>query len=209
MSHLQLAVLASGRGTNLQSLLDASKDGSLNASVQVVLSDREVAQALQRARSAQIPAFWVNPAAFATKEEYEEELLKNIGSYNIDYIVLAGYMRVLTSYFIRHAKIPVVNIHPSLLPAFPGLHAQKQALEYGVRYSGCTVHFVDEGVDSGPIILQAVVPVLPGDTEDTLAARILVEEHKIYPQAIQLLSEQRVSCLGRRVMILKEEKKNE
>ena len=209
MSHLRLAVLASGRGTNLQSLLDASGDGRLNASVQVVLSDKRDAQALERARKAGITCSWVNPADFAAKQEYEEELLKHIRGHNIDYIVLAGYMRVLSPYFIRQAQIPIVNIHPSLLPSFPGLHAQKQALEYGVRYSGCTVHFVDEGVDSGPIILQAVVPVLPDDTEDTLAARILVEEHKIYPRALQLLSEGRVSRMPKRVVILKEEKEDE
>ena len=207
MSHLRLAVLASGRGTNLQSLLDACGDGRLNASVCLVLSDKKGAQALERARLAGIPCSWVNPAAFAAKQEYEEELIKLIRSHNIDYIVLAGYMRVLTPYFIHHADIPIVNIHPSLLPAFPGLHAQKQALEYGVRYSGCTVHFVDEGVDSGPIILQAVVTVLPGDTEDSLAARILAEEHKIYPQALQLLSERRISRQARRVVILEEGKK--
>jgi len=202
MSVLRLAVLASGRGSNLQSILDAARCGELDASVRVVLSDVEGAFALERARTANIPCVWVNPKAYQHKAEYEEELLHIIKGYHIDCIVLAGYMRVLTPHFIRGAGVPIVNIHPSLLPSFPGLHAQRQALEYGVRYSGCTVHFVDEGVDSGPVILQAVVSVMPGDTEDSLAARILAEEHRIYPRALQLISAGRVARQGRRVLIL-------
>ncbi len=204
MAHLRLAVLASGRGSNLQALLDASEGGQMNASVVVVISDKEKAQALERAQRHGIPAHWINPRDFAGKEKFEAAVLEMIKTYKVDYILLAGFMRILSPYFIRQAGIPILNIHPSLLPAFPGLNAQKQALDYGVRYSGCTVHFVDEGVDSGPIILQAVVPVFPDDSEETLSMRILREEHKLYPLAVRLLSEGRVRCVGRKVIILGE-----
>ncbi|MBZ4654640.1 MAG: purN [Peptococcaceae bacterium] len=201
MAHLRLAVLASGRGSNLQALLDASEAGQMNASVVVVISDKEKAQALERARKHGISAVWVNPRDYRGKEDFEAVLIEVIKGHKVDLILLAGFMRILSSYFVRQAGIPILNIHPSLLPAFPGLNAQKQAIDYGVRYSGCTVHFVDEGVDSGPIILQAVVPVFPDDSEETLAMRILVEEHKLYPQAVQLLSEGRIRCAGRKVII--------
>ncbi|MFZ5754040.1 MAG: phosphoribosylglycinamide formyltransferase [Bacillota bacterium] len=201
MAHLRLAVLASGRGSNLQALLDASERGQMNASVVVVISDKEKAQALERARKHGIPALWVNPRDFSGKENFEAAVLEVIKTYKVDYILLAGFMRILSPSFIRQAGIPILNIHPSLLPAFPGLNAQKQAIDYGVRYSGCTVHFVDEGVDSGPIILQAVVPVFPDDSEETLSMRILREEHKLYPLAVRLLSEGRVRCVGRKVII--------
>jgi len=209
MRKLRLAVLASGRGSNLQSLLEAVNSNEINASIVTVLSDKKEALALERARQNEIPAYWVNPKVFSTKEDFEESLLKIIKNYQVDYILLAGFMRVLSPYFIRQAGVPVLNIHPSLLPSFPGLHAQKQALEYGVRYSGCTVHFVDEGVDSGPIILQAVVPVYPDDTEESLSERILKEEHVIYSKAVQLLSEGRIICEGRKVKITGEGELNE
>ncbi|MCR4443418.1 MAG: phosphoribosylglycinamide formyltransferase [Peptococcaceae bacterium] len=209
MAHLRLAVLASGRGTNLQSILDAGREGRLDASVAAVVSDKEGAFALERARLAGIPAYYVNPRGYCSKEEYEEALLGVVRYSRADCVVLAGFMRVLSPYFIKAAGVPILNIHPSILPSFPGLHAQRQALEYGVRYSGCTVHFVDEGVDSGPIILQAVVPVLPSDTEESLAARILEKEHIIYPEALQLLCEGRVLRRGRKVIILEEGEINE
>jgi phosphoribosylglycinamide formyltransferase-1 len=201
MPHLKLAVLASGRGSNLQAILDAIGRKYLNASVVAVLTDNEKAQALSRAEKYNIPGCWVNPAEFASKEVFEEKLLEIIRANKADCIILAGFMRVLSSFFVKKAGVPILNIHPSLLPAFPGLRAQKQAVSYGVRYSGCTVHFVDEGVDSGPIILQAVVPVYSDDTEDTLAERILKEEHRLYPEAIKLLSEDRLICSGRKVII--------
>lgn len=204
MSNLKLAVLASGRGSNLQAILDAIDKQHINAEVVAVLSDKEKALALQRAQERNIPGFWVNPGEFASKKDFESRLLEIIREKDADYIILAGFMRVLSSFFVRQAGIRILNIHPSLLPSFPGLHAQKQAVEYGVRYSGCTVHFVDEGVDSGPIILQAVVPVHPGDTEDTLAERILKEEHRLYPEAIKLLSQGRIKCSGRKVSIIGE-----
>lgn len=209
MRKLRLAVLASGRGSNLQALLEAAERDEFNAEVVVVLSDKKDAPALERARSRAIPASWIDPGMYGTKEEFEEGLLEIIKGCQADCILLAGFMRVLTPYFIRKAGLPVINIHPSLLPSFPGLHAQKQALDYGVRFSGCTVHFVDEGVDSGPIILQAVVPVLPGDTEESLAERILKEEHVIYPRAVRLLSAGLISCEGRKVIIKGEGEMNE
>lgn len=209
MKKLRLAVLASGRGSNLQAILDACAAGELQAEVVVVLSDKEKALALERARQRKIPAFWVNPVDFSGKMQFEEGLLRIIDEFNVDYIVLAGFMRVFSSTFIRGASVPILNIHPSLLPAFTGLHAQRQAVEYGVRYSGCTVHFLDEGVDTGPIIMQAVVPVYHGDTEESLAERILREEHRLYPQVLQLLAEGRISCEGRKVIITGEEKDSE
>lgn len=204
MAHLKLAVLASGRGSNLQAILDAIGQNRLDASVAVILSDKEKAVALERAREYKIPGFWVNPKEYDSKEAFENRLLDIIREKGADCIVLAGFMRVLSPHFVRQAGVCILNIHPSLLPAFPGLHAQKQALDYGVRYSGCTVHFVDEGVDSGPIILQAVVPAYPEDTEETLADRILKEEHILYPKALKLLSEGRVKCSGRKVNIIGE-----
>ncbi|MGI6587377.1 MAG: phosphoribosylglycinamide formyltransferase [Peptococcia bacterium] len=208
MEKLRLAVLASGRGSNLQAILNACHGGQINAEVVVVLSDKENALALERAKREGIPALWVNPASFSSQEAYEKKLVQVINDFTVDYLLLAGFMRILSPVFIRGVAIPILNIHPSLLPAFSGLNAQKQALDYGVRYSGCTVHFVDEGVDTGPIILQAVVPVYSDDTEESLAQRILQEEHWLYPKVIQLLSEGRIRCEGRKV-IIKEGQKSE
>lgn len=199
---LPIAVLVSGRGTNLQAILDAINEGWLTARVVVVISDNPRAYALERAKAAGVPAFTLLPADFANKEEYEENLVRLCKEHGAEAVALAGYMRILGAKFLQAFPSRVVNIHPSLLPSFPGLRAQKQALEYGVRYSGCTVHFVDEGVDSGPIILQAVVPVLPDDTEESLSERILLQEHRLYPRALQLLAEGRLVIEGRRVKIL-------
>ena len=182
---LPIAVLASGRGSNLQAILDAIKAQTLDAQVMVVLSDKPDAKALDRARAEGIDAYYINPKAYADKAAYEKALLEHIVPYNCALICLAGYMRILSPYFVQHAPCRIMNIHPSLLPSFPGLHAHQQALDYGVKYSGCTVHFVDEGVDSGSIIFQEIVDVLPDDTEDTLAERILVKEHQVYPKANQ------------------------
>ncbi len=209
MKPLSLAVLASGRGSNFQAIYQAIGAGVLQARIDVVLSDKEEAPVLDKARGAGIPAFGLNIKNYSSKEQFEAALLEIIREYQCDCIVLAGYMRVLTPYFIRNAGRPILNIHPSLLPAFPGLHAQRQALDYGVRYSGCTVHFVDEGVDTGPIIMQAVVPVYPDDDEESLSQRILQEEHRIYPQVLALLSQGRIKREGRKVIILGEGDKNE
>jgi len=198
---LPLGVLASGRGSNLQAILDAIAQGRLSATVVLVAGDREEAQAVQRARAAGIPTAVVSPKAFSTREEYDGEIAKILREAGAEVVVLAGYMRIVTNRLLHAFPQRVINIHPSLLPAFPGLHAQRQALAHGVKVSGCTAHFVDETVDSGAIILQAAVPVLEDDTETSLAERILAEEHRILPQALQLYAEGRLSIQGRRVLI--------
>jgi phosphoribosylglycinamide formyltransferase-1 len=198
----RLAVLASGRGSNLQALINAIEEEKIQAEIAVVISDNPEAQALKRAENHRIPFVSVSRKEFPSRELFEEGILKIIKEYKCDLICLAGFMRILSPFFIKEAQVKIINIHPSLLPAFPGLNAQRQALDYGVKYSGCTVHFVDEGMDSGPIILQAVVPVYDDDTEDTLTERILKEEHRIYPEAIKLIAEGKVEFRGRRVVRL-------
>lgn len=202
---LRLAVLASGRGSNFEAICQAIDEGRLDARVVVLISDKPDALALERARKRGIKALYIDPGLYTSRDEYEKALVKACQEAEADLVVLAGYMRLLGKTFLSEYSLRTVNIHPALLPAFPGLHAQKQALEYGVRFSGCTVHFVDEGVDTGPIILQAVVPVYFDDTVETLEVRILKEEHRIYPQALQLIAEGRVVVEGRRVRILGEE----
>lgn len=198
---LRLGVLVSGRGSNLQSIMDAISEGRLAARVAVVVSNKAGAPALARARRAGIPAVFADPAACGSREDHDAAVVRVLREHDVELVVLAGYMRLLTPIFIEAFRHRVVNIHPSLLPAFTGLHAQRQALGCGVKVAGCTVHFVDEGLDSGPIILQAAVPVLEDDTEESLSARILAEEHRIYPEAIGLIAEGRVRVEGRRVLI--------
>jgi phosphoribosylglycinamide formyltransferase-1 len=202
---LNIAVFASGRGSNFQSIIDSVKAGDIPAEIKILLSDNQTAGALKRAEREDIENIFINPDHFETKKDYEEELLNILEGVNTDLVVLAGYMRILSPLFVKHFKNRIVNIHPSLLPAFRGLDAQKQALDYGVKYSGCTVHFVDQGMDTGPIIMQAVVPVKEDDSADDLAARILKEEHKIYPESIKLIAEDKIIIEGRKVKILKEE----
>lgn len=201
LSKLSIGVLVSGRGSNLASIIKAVEDGTIQGKIEIVLSDNPKAQALQRAKEAGIPAEAVSRDQFKTKREFETALIRALKERGVELVVLAGFMRLLSPYFIEQFPGRIMNIHPSLLPSFPGLAAQKQALDYGVRYSGCTVHFVDQGMDTGPIILQAVVPVLPTDTEEDLAERILEQEHKLYPKAIALYAEGRLSIEGRRVII--------
>jgi phosphoribosylglycinamide formyltransferase-1 len=201
MSVLKVGVLASGRGSNLQAIMDASREGRIAAEVVVVISDQSGAYALERARAAGIPAVAVNPADFSCREEYEGQIVGVLQRHGVELVCLAGYMRLVGQVLLNEYPNKVMNIHPALLPAFPGLHGQQQAWEYGVRYSGCTVHFVDGGMDTGPIILQAVVPVLPEDTGDDLAARILEQEHKIYPEAVDLFARGRLDVVGRKVNI--------
>lgn len=202
MRRVRLGVLASGRGTNLQAIIAASQKEDYPAEVVVVLSDKPEAMALERARQHGIPAQVVPPREFGSRLRYEEALVRILRDYGVDLVVLAGYMRLVGREFLRAFPDRVMNIHPSLLPAFPGLEAQRQALEYGVKISGCTVHFVDAEMDHGPIILQAAVPVLDGDTVESLAERILAEEHRLYPEAIRLWAEGRLQIEGRRVRIL-------
>ncbi|QGG46288.1 phosphoribosylglycinamide formyltransferase [Heliorestis convoluta] len=201
---LKIGVLASGRGSNLQALLDAIEAGTVDGQVVLVVSDRQNAQALERASAKSIPAVHLSPKNYSDRAAYDRALAALFKERGAEAVVLAGYMRIISKSFLEAFPEKVVNIHPALLPAFPGLHGQKQALDYGVRYSGCTVHFVDEGMDTGPIILQAVVPVEDDDTEETLAAKILKEEHRLLPQAIQLFSQGRLRVEGRKVRILKE-----
>jgi phosphoribosylglycinamide formyltransferase-1 len=193
--------LASGRGSNLQAIIDAIEAGRLSARIEVVLSDRAYAEALGRARRHGIKAIFVDPKACDDRNVFDSALANILQVHQVELVCLAGFMRLLTPTFLAEFPGRVMNIHPALLPAFAGLHAQRQALEHGVRVAGCTVHFVDEGVDTGPIVLQAAVPAFDDDTEETLSARILVEEHKLYPQAIQLFAEGRLEIKGRRVFI--------
>jgi len=197
------AVLASGRGSNLQSILDRITTGDLNAKVVVVIADKPEAKALERASAAHIPAVCVNRREYADRETFEEALLAELAKYGAQYVILAGFMRVLTGKFVNAYKNRILNIHPSLLPSFKGAHAHRDVLAYGAKVSGCTIHFVDEGMDSGPIILQESVPVLEDDTEESLAARVLQVEHRLYPQAIALLLEDRLEIVGRTVKIKK------
>ncbi|MBP7341428.1 MAG: phosphoribosylglycinamide formyltransferase [Smithellaceae bacterium] len=198
---LKLGVLISGSGSNLQSIIDHIEKGSLGARISIVVSNNPEAYGLTRAEKAGIPCAVLDHRTFAGREAFDRELIRVLKDAGADLIVLAGFMRILTGAFLQAFDQRIINIHPALLPAFPGTHVQQKALDYGVKFSGCTVHFVDEGVDTGPIIIQAVVPVLPGDTADTLASRILKEEHKIYPQAIRYFAEGRVVKNGRRVEI--------
>jgi phosphoribosylglycinamide formyltransferase-1 len=201
VARLALGVLVSGRGSNLQAILDACARPAFPARVAVVISDRERAVALERARAAGVEALWINPKDFTDRESFDLALVRELTTRGVGLVCHAGFMRILSPVYVRAFAGRALNIHPSLLPAFPGLHAQRQALDHGVKVSGATVHFVDEGMDTGPIVLQAAVPVEPGDTEDTLAARILEQEHRLYPQAIRLYAEGRLRIDGRRVIV--------
>lgn len=201
MERLKIAVLASGSGSNLQAIIDEIKSGFLPVELALVLSDKPQAYALQRAEAAGLPTKVLLPADFASREDYDAELVRLLKASGAEAVALAGYMRLVTPVFLQAFPHRVLNIHPALLPSFPGLHGQRQAFEYGVKVAGCTVHFVDEGMDSGPIILQAPVPVLEDDDADSLAARILEQEHIIYPLALRLLAEGKLHIEGRRVRI--------
>lgn len=183
-SPVHLGVLASGRGSNFASIQDHIDQGELDARIEVLISDREDARVLERARNRSIPSYHV-PHDVDHRKKFEEKAVQLLREYDVDLVILAGFMEVLSPYFLRQFPDRILNIHPSLLPAFKGLNAQKQALEYGVKYSGCTVHVVTEDVDSGPIIAQSVVPVHSDDTVERLSERILEQEHKLFPRAIQ------------------------
>jgi phosphoribosylglycinamide formyltransferase 1 len=198
---LAVGVLASGRGSNLQALLDACAAPGFPARITVVISDRERALALERARAAGVEALWVNPKDFADRESFDLALVRELEARNVGLVCNAGFMRILSPAYVRAFAGRALNIHPSLLPAFPGLHAQRQALDHGAKVAGATVHFVDDSLDGGPIVLQAAVPVEPDDTEATLSARILVEEHRLYPVAVRLFAEGRLEIVGRRVIV--------
>ncbi len=184
-----LGILISGRGSNLQAILDAIREGRLGARVGIVISNVAGAPGLERARAAGVPTAVLSHEDFASREEYDEALVERLRAHEVELVCLAGFMRLLSPVFVRSFPGRILNVHPSLLPAFPGLHAQRQALEYGVKVTGATVHVVDEELDHGPILLQRAVPVLEGDDEGSLSARILEQEHRIYPEAIALVLE--------------------
>ena len=199
---MNVAVLVSGSGTNLQAILDAEKAGALGAAhVVVVVSNVAGVRALERANAAGKRTEVLSHKPYPSRQAFDEALVALLRKHDVELVALAGFMRLLTPAFLGAFPGRVVNIHPALLPAFPGVHAQKQALDYGARVTGCTVHFVDEGTDTGPIILQAAVPVLDGDDEAALTARILAEEHRLYPAALRALADGRVHVSGRRVTI--------
>jgi len=185
---LRLAVLASGRGSNLQALVDAGERGEMDGTVALVVSDNPGSYALERAKKHGIPSRVIERKAFASRQAFDLALAAAVEESGADMVALAGFMRIISPSFLSRFPGKVINIHPSLLPAFPGLDAQKQALDYGVKVAGCTVHYVDEGVDAGPIIIQSAVPVLPGDTVEALSARILEQEHIIYPKAVAMIA---------------------
>lgn len=201
---INIAVLVSGRGTNLQAIINAVNRGAIDGKIEIVLSDNPGAYALKRAKRNDIKTRVVNYKNFSSKGEYEQEVMQQLDNYKIDLIVLAGYMRILGSGFIEKYRYRIINIHPALLPAFPGLNAQRQALKYGVKISGCTVHFVDEGMDSGPIILQKAIKVKQSDDEESLSKRILKYEHQLLPRAIQLFAQNKIQILDNRRVHIKD-----
>jgi phosphoribosylglycinamide formyltransferase 1 len=205
-SALRIGVLGSGKGSNCEAILQACERGEIAGSVVVVLSDNPDAYILERARKRNIPARYVGPSRFKTKlePELEQQIVDELRAAKVDLVALAGYMRVVKEPLLKAFPGRIVNIHPSLLPSFPGLHAWEQALHYGVRITGCTVHFVNEGIDAGPVILQQPVPVFAGDTADTLHQRIQVAEHSLFPQAIRLFAEGKLQIVGRTVRITDE-----
>jgi len=197
LKKLKLAALVSGRGSNLQAIIDSIERNEMNVLLSLVLSNTDGALALKRAEEHGIESIFINPSSYPDRREFDKAMAGKLKEKSIDLICLAGYMRILGKEFIQTFSGKIINIHPSLLPAFPGLNAQKQAIRHGVKFSGCTVHFVDEGVDSGPIILQTVVPVYDSDEEKSLSQRILEQEHYLYPKAIKLIAENKLSLSGR------------
>ena len=195
----KLAVLVSGRGSNLQAIIDSIDREELDAHLSIVISNTKDAMALKRAEKHGIKTFFIDPSAYLNSKEYDKALVLKLKEFSIDLICLAGYMRILGEEVIQTFEKKIINIHPSLLPAFPGLNAQKKAIRHGVKFSGCTVHFVDSGVDSGPIILQTVVPVYDNDDEKSLSKRILEQEHYLYPKAIKMIQEKKIRLNGRTV----------
>jgi len=203
MERKRLGVLVSGRGTNLQALIDASKDKDYPAEVVVVISNNPSAYAIERAKRENIPVFIVKREDYKNKKEYEESIKKILLDFKVDLVVLAGYMKIVGKTLLEAFPNRIINIHPSLLPSFPGLEAQRQAWEYGVKISGCTVHFVDEGIDSGPIIGQRAVLVYDDDTPESLAERILIEEHKLLVESVRKIFTEEYEIIGRRVIFKK------
>jgi phosphoribosylglycinamide formyltransferase-1 len=197
-----IGVLVSGNGSNLQSLIDHMEAGKLDAEIRIVISNNPEAHALERCRKHKIPTAVVDHRDFSSRESFDSRMVDILNASGVELVAMAGFMRLLSPVFFQAFPLKIMNIHPALLPSFPGIHVQQKAVDYGVRFSGCTVHFAEEGMDSGPIIIQAVVPVFEDDNGESLAERILKEEHRIYPQAIQYYAEGRVEVIGRNVRIL-------
>jgi len=198
---LKIGVLASGRGSNFQAIIDAVKSGYIKAEIAVLITDKPDAYAIGRARENGIEHLFLSPSGHASKDDYFVRIANELKKREVGLVLLAGFMRIVRKPLLDAFPMRVMNIHPALLPSFPGLHGQKQAADYGVRISGCTVHFVDEGMDTGPVIIQAAVPVHPEDSEDSLSERILIYEHKIYPEAVRLFAEGRIEVKGRKVFV--------
>jgi phosphoribosylglycinamide formyltransferase-1 len=198
---VSIAVLISGSGTNLQSIIDAVEGKRVDAKIEIVLSNKADAFGLERAKKHGVSTVVLDHKSYSSREAYDQAVVELLQNRGVELVVLAGFMRLLSPVFIKAFSNRIMNIHPALLPSFPGLQVQKKAVEYGVRFAGCTVHFVNQECDEGPIIIQAVVPVFAEDTEETLAARILKQEHRIYPQAIQLYAENRLHVVGRKVLV--------
>lgn len=198
---VKLGVLVSGSGSNLQAIIDNIESGHLDASIEVVISNNPDAYALKRTQKHNIHSVVIRHQDYISREEFEKTMIEVLQAYSVELVILAGFMRILSPFFLKFYPMRIMNIHPAILPSFQGTHAQKKAADYGVKFSGCSVHFVDEGIDTGPVIIQAVVPVYDEDTEDSLSARILKEEHKIYSQAIQFYAEGRIIIEGRKVRI--------
>jgi phosphoribosylglycinamide formyltransferase-1 len=198
---LTLGVLASGRGSNFQSIIDSIASGFLSAKIAVLITDKPDAYAIERANKHNIESLIIRPRDFSDKNAYYSHIAEELKKRDVGLVILAGFMRVVGRALVDNFRYKIVNIHPALLPSFPGLHGHKDAIDYGVKISGCTVHFVDEGVDTGPIIIQAAVPAYHDDTEDTLSERILKQEHRIFPYAIKLFAEGKISVDGRKVTI--------
>jgi len=196
----KLAVLVSGRGSNLQAIIDSIEKNNLAAEISLILSNVPDAYALQRGKKHRLESIFLDPKSFSSRDDYEKQMIELLQTKSIDLVCLAGFMRILGKKFIEAFSGKIINIHPSLLPAFPGLNVQEKALQHGVRFSGCTVHFVNEEVDGGAIISQAVVPILDADDTQSLSDRILEQEHIIYPEAIRLIIEDRLEFSGRRVV---------
>ncbi|MBI5417090.1 phosphoribosylglycinamide formyltransferase [Candidatus Poribacteria bacterium] len=198
---MNIAILISGSGTNLQAIIDEVENGNIPARIAIVISNNPDAYGLVRAQKHNIPTLVVEHKKFSSRESFDKEIATILKKENIDLVVLAGYMRIITPHFVDNFKNHIINIHPAILPSFPGTHAQKQAFDYGVKFTGCTVHFVDSGTDTGPIIFQAIVPVEDADTLEILSARILKEEHKIFVRAIKYFVEGKLEIKGRKVFI--------
>ena len=198
---VNIGVLVSGNGSNLQAIIDRIEDGTIPARITCVISNNAGAYGLQRAEKHGIPAVHMDHRIFSGRESYDTALVEALKQYDVQLVVLAGFMRIITPVFLDAFPQAVMNIHPALLPSFPGIHAQRQALDYGVKFTGCTTHFVDAGTDTGPIIMQSVVPILTDDTEESLSARIQIEEHRIFPESVKLFVEGRLTVDGRRVLV--------